>query len=201
MQKKGVCKMDSSYRWSIITIETPTFAKEPAIQYYSKQEAKSDIQPINANYKTIEAFMKIFTNLKVSCRMGKKAPHKYILLISVFNLIGCGIIKSRRFGSSIEIEKEFMRNWNLYVPSDIPFNAIYTTPFWHMMSEPFWILYDKNGDYITNQWKNSITSIKKQRKEITAEITEELFELIQNNSTRELFISHLINCINLGLSE
>ena len=75
----------------------------------------------------------MFDKLVVSHRNGLKAPHKYILLISVFSLIGKGDICSNKFGSTKEIEEEFNRTWNHLVPKDTPFNSMYIllSGIWH----------------------------------------------------------------------
>lgn len=141
-----------------------------------------------------EKYIHHFNNLKVSNHMGRKAPHKYVLLISIFKLIGKRIINTNIINSSNVVETEFMINWNQYVPINTPFKPNYAIPFWYMKSEPFWKLYYANGELITNQWK-SIINPAKQRKEIIAELNIELFDIIREEEYREILISHLISLI------
>lgn len=153
---------------------------------------RSSTDPIVMKYR------EWFSNMTVSNRLGKKAPHKYVLLISIFELIGLGVITSNRFGSIFEIEKCFLDNWESRVPCDLPFKPNYTLPFWHMKSEPFWTLYDKIGNRITNQYTKTIVSVKKQRSELIAEIPEELYEKVKEEASRNYLIKHLVMCMEKG---
>lgn len=168
---------------------------EESFKTYSNINDVLNFKPDNINDSIIiEKYINHFNNLKVSNRIGKKAPHKYVLLISIFNLIGKGIINTNLVNSSSEIETEFMINWNKYVPIDTPFQPHYATPFWYMKSEPFWRLYDINGKLVPDQMSSIINPIK-QRREIFAELNVELFRILNIEDYREFLISHLISLI------
>lgn len=157
------------------------------------------LKTYNIETNSMYVFKTMFSQLTASNREGKKAPHKYIMLISIFQLIGCGIIKYNKFGSTEELEEIFIKNWKSHIPTDSPFKPNYTLPFWYLQSEPFWKLYDICGKQINSQSKKPIVSIKRQRKEITAEIDIELFKTVQNEAARLNIISYLIKYLKNSL--
>lgn len=164
-------------------------------EYYSNCNDIFDYKSKKEEYSIIiKKYIHYFNNLKVSNHKGKKAPHKYILLICIFKLIGKRAINTNIINSSSVVETEFLVNWNQYVPINTPFKPNYAIPFWYMKSEPFWKLYYVNGELITDQWK-SIINPTKQKKEVFAELNIELFDILRKEKYREILISHLINLI------
>lgn len=164
-------------------------------EYYVNRDGILYSKSNKDEYSTIvKRYIHYFNNLKVSNHKGKKAPHKYILLISIFKLIGKRVINTNIINSSSVVETEFLVNWNQYVPIGTPFKPNYAIPFWYMKSEPFWKLYYINGELITDQWK-SIIDPTKQRKEVFAELNIELFNILRKEEYHEILISHLISII------
>lgn len=176
LKRDNICIQDSEYRWSLIS---------------------NNEQPKNGNNeeRLLDKYENLFRNLTVSRKGEKRAPHKYILLISVAHLIEKGKICSNRIESSLDLENEFHSTWERYVPQNTDYKCAHTYPFWHMMSEPFWRLYLKPGILITQQWENSITTPIRQRREIYAEIDDELASLLRNDIYRRHLISVLIEII------
>lgn len=177
LQRDNICRQDSEYRWSI---------------------SSNNEQPENSGdeERLLDKYESLFRCLNVSKKGEKRAPHKYILLISVAHLIEKGKICSNRIESSLDLEKEFHSTWERYVPKDTDYKCAHTYPFWHMMSEPFWRLYLNPGILITRKWEDSITSPIRQRREIYAEIDDELASLFRNDIYRRHLISVLIEIIN-----
>lgn len=60
-------------------------------------------------------YIYLFQNLHVNKRKGKRAPHKAVMLISVMDLIGEGVINTNQIEFSEELESRFKRNWQRYV--------------------------------------------------------------------------------------
>ena len=177
LQRDNICRQDSEYRWSI---------------------SSNNEQPENSGdeERLLDKYESLVRCLNVSKKGEKRAPHKYILLISVAHLIEKGKICSNRIESSLDLEKEFHSTWERYVPKDTDYKCAHTYPFWHMMSEPFWRLYLNPGILITRKWEDSITSPIRQRREIYAEIDDELASLFRNDIYRRHLISVLIEIIN-----
>lgn len=210
---QGTCAVDSDYKWHICegnkestieestakeyVVEEPTtveyVVEEPAsIKYTLKQDAEEYKQEI-------AEFKEALNNLHVSNREGKKAPHKPILLIAIFQLIQRGILKDNKFGLTKHIEQEFMKIWDKEIPEDYPFRPNFNAPFWYMQSEPFWKLYYKNGTEINDVWNNKILTTKKQRSSLIAELDNSLFNMLQRESVFTELLQHLYNIVRTGV--
>lgn len=179
LKRENICSRDSEYRWSVIP----------------KTELKVSSSSINNQDQLLDKYEDFFRNLTVSKRGDKRAPHKYVLLISIANLIYNGKITSNRINSSLDLEKEFHWVWEHYVPIDTEYKCAHTYPFWHMMSEPFWRLHLKDGSEITSQWESAITTVNRQRKELYAEIDEDLYSLLNIEYPRRYLTHVLIDMI------
>ena len=123
-----------------------------------------------------------FSSLNTAKRAGKNAPHKAILLLAIMELIENGKITSENFTLSEDLEKAFSRIWNKYIGFSILFQPKVATPFWHMQNEPFYNL------YIRNEQAKAINanpySVKKLRENVIARIDAELFQQIQEETSR-----------------
>ena len=123
-----------------------------------------------------------FLNLNTAKKLGRTAPHKAILLLSVIELIESGRIQSNRIELTEVLESTFLKLWKRYVGNSLVFQAKVATPFWHLQHEPFWALYLNDGKEL-----NTITSpysIKRLRENTHAIIDQELFELIKDEDCR-----------------
>lgn len=108
------------------------------------------------------------------------APHKPIMLLSVFQLIQKGFISSNRVFITPELVLAFKNNWQKLV--DTRHIENFALPFFHLKNEPFWNLVTYNGltDIITSS--KSIKSFKALRDNIAfAEIDKDLFTLCCDN--------------------
>lgn len=118
------------------------------------------------------------------------APHKPILLLSIFELIKKGEIASPRIFITPELLIAFKDNWKKLVVTGHQEN--FSLPFFHLRSEPFWYLKSKNQfqDFITSS--KSIKSLKSLTENILyAEIDNGLFQLLQNPSDN-IFFTNLV---------
>lgn len=118
------------------------------------------------------------------------APHKPILLLSIFELIKKGEITSPRIFITPELLIAFKDNWKKLVVTGHIEN--FSLPFFHLRSEPFWHLKSRNQfqEFITSS--RSIKSLKSLRENILyAEIDNGLFKLLQN-PTDNIFFTNLV---------
>lgn len=202
---KRFVKIDKDYKWHAVKSAQNSCTGSTFLKQENTNNNRTSIQLKSIDYnllrnEDVTPYIKMFNKLTVSHRNGLNAPHKYILLISVFSLIGKGYICSNKFGSTKEIEEEFNKTWNRIVPKGIPFKSMYTTPFWYLASEPFWNVYTNDGSLVDDIWDKPIMSIKRQRKELSAIIDLNLFNLILNNEIRRAIIAYLENIIRKGLN-
>ena len=84
----------------------------------------------------ITTYSDYFINLNTAKKLGRPAPHKAILLLSVIELIECGRIQSNRIELTEVLESTFLKLWKRYVGNSLVFQAKVATPFWHLQHEP-----------------------------------------------------------------
>ena len=123
-----------------------------------------------------------FLHLNTARKLGRPAPHKAILLLSIMELIESGHIQSSRIELTELLENTFLKLWKRYVGNSVIFQPKIATPFWHLQHENFWQLHLTDGGDL-----NTITSpysIKRLREYTYATLEQELFELMQNEDSR-----------------
>ena len=76
-------------------------------------------------------------HLSTATIMGRKAPHKAVLLLAIMDLVETGIIVMPQFVLSEQLEETFKKEWYRYIGSPLIFKCKVSTPFWHMQNEPF----------------------------------------------------------------
>jgi putative restriction endonuclease len=131
---------------------------------------------------SIKAYKEHFSSLNTARKLGRPAPHKAILLLSMMELIENGRINDNRIELTEILEETFLKLWKRYVGSSMIFQPKVATPFWHLQHEPFWNLYLNDGKDL-----NTITSpysVKRLREHTHAIIDKELFELMKNEDNR-----------------
>ena len=120
-----------------------------------------------------------FTSLNTARRMGKSAPHKAVMLISVIDMIQTGLVTENSIYFTEALERMFELNWKRYVGDSILFNPTPATPFWHLGGEPFWSLRredsGKIGDIRTTPSAGQLRSMS-----IVASLDKVLFTLLQD---------------------
>ncbi|GHV66799.1 HNH endonuclease [Bacteroidia bacterium] len=104
--------------------------------------------------KNLEYYVHCFTHLKRDMKNGG-APHKPILLLSVISLFEKGIFTNNQIDILPELVASFKTNWaKLVVTNHFP---IFALPFYHLSSEPFWILIANAG---CEKWIESKSSMR-----------------------------------------
>jgi putative restriction endonuclease len=120
------------------------------------------------------------------------APHKPILLLTIFELIKKEEISTPRIFITPELLIAFKDNWKKLVITGHKEN--FSLPFFHLRSEPFWHLKSKSQfqDFITSS--KSIKSFKSLIENISyAEIDNSLFQLLQNQTENTFFTSLILD--------
>lgn len=84
------------------------------------------------------------------------APHKPILLISLIQAFQQGFYKTKDIIITPELVGLFKSNWNKLVTTN--HQCLFTLPFYHMNSEPFWSLEPNIGCEIWVKSKSSMRS-------------------------------------------
>ena len=129
--------------------------------------------------------------------MGRRAPHKAILLLSIMDLIEAGAITTPRIVLTKQLEEAFEKEWNCFVGSPLVFKCKIATPFWHMQNEPFYSLYHNSYEELSS--KGSSYSLSRLRKDVYAIIDNDLFSQMRIDSSRSDFREALIKTYLLGL--
>lgn len=144
-------------------------------------------------------YKKCFQHLTRSARKGEKAPHKPILLLAMIDrvesLINMGIAGGRMINQNLidlnpKLEQFFYKHWNTYVTSEA-FSPSFSTPFYHMESEPFWKLVLKKNT-VPQGGQNESNLYKYYN---GAQIDEDLMLLLLEDDSREELRQTLIKMI------
>jgi predicted restriction endonuclease len=135
----------------------------------------------------IEKYSECFSSLHTAKKLGVPAPHKAVLLLSVIDLIECGVITSNEIELSERLEQQFKHNWDRYVGRSVVFKPMIGTPFFHLHSEPFWTLVPFEGgeERIQELKKSNPYSVGTMRNNFRgAKIDTELFDLLHDEDVR-----------------
>ena len=148
------------------------------------------------NQRNLAYYCQRFSELNVNTSEKRgDAPYKPILLLSIIELIGQGLIKDNR----ITITDELIKTFNKYkrTLSGGDFNSSLSLPFFHLTNEEyqFWHLdYNSNYDYSPQTNEKIRKSIKQLREYVNyAYMDSELFELIQDQDSRKELVDTIIS--------
>lgn len=120
------------------------------------------------------------------------APHKPVLLLSIFRLIETGVIQSNKIFISPELVMEFKFLWSKLVTTN--HHANFALPFFHMKSEPFWKLIPKMGAVIPITSSHSIRSFAALKESVAyAEIDEILFLSLLEPLLRQKYTEFILD--------
>jgi putative restriction endonuclease len=140
--------------------------------------------------KDLNYYCSVFKNLRRDYKNGG-APHKPILLISLVQAFKQNIYKSNQIFINPELVGLFKSNWNILVNSN--HTCLFTLPFYHMNTEPFWSLEPNIGCEIWVKSKSSMRSFSNLTTAIKcAIIDEELVELLTKKEESDILIDILL---------
>jgi putative restriction endonuclease len=139
--------------------------------------------------QSLDYYCKCLANLNVSNNISRgKAKHKPTLLLSVIELITQGDILENKILISDRLIDTFNKYWNVFVKSDAGFVMGLHYPFFHLRAEGFWHLQFK--DLLD---RARIKTIGKLREKVEyAYLDNELFDLLQDPSSRQVLIDSLV---------
>lgn len=140
------------------------------------------------NPEQISKYGQYFKKLR---RANGNAPHKPILLLSVFQAVQSQLITSPFFEPLPELVSLFKNNWGLYVTT--AHNPVFTMPFTKMNSEPFWEIIFKPEFTEVNFRQIDIKSFAVMINLIEgAKIDSDLFFLLQDKETNDFFCRYIV---------
>lgn len=140
--------------------------------------------------KNIKFYTNKFLNLRVS-RSDGVAPNKPILLLSVIEMIGLGILHNNEIPLSGELIATFLNLWSYLEPIRKPNIGL---PFYHLISDGFWHYKMKSGFESLLTAKVQVRSPYTIRETVEyAYLDSELWGLLQNAENRSILIHVLIN--------
>lgn len=137
------------------------------------------------------------THLSTAVIMGRKAPHKAVLMLAIMDLVENGSISTPRIELTNELEDAFEKVWNRYIGAPLVFKCTIATPFWHMQNEPFYSLFLNSGEEI--RINSNPYSKKRLREETFAILDGDMFSLMQIKESREEFKEILVKTYLIGL--
>lgn len=129
---------------------------------------------------TLNEYIDCLSHLSVNKKGAYVAPHKAVLLLTVFDLIKKGEIDSPFIPLTKSLEKAFELTWNDLVGSHSHFSCALNYPFQHMSSSPFWTLVKRPSYEFKKEY--SMSALKKNF--AGAVIKEDLFQLIKDETSR-----------------
>lgn len=147
---------------------------------YAKRTGKTVryLEEPDADRQTmLSRYVEQFTSLNTAKRMGKEAPHKAVMLVSIIDMIQAGLNKENEFYFTEALQRIFELNWKRYVGDSILFRPVAATPFWHLGGEPFWALRREDGGHI-DDIKTTPSAGQLKSMGIVASLDKELFALL-----------------------
>jgi putative restriction endonuclease len=138
----------------------------------------------------INFYINKFNNLRVSRSHGI-APNKPILLLSVIEMMGLGLLHNNEIPLSGELIATFLNLWSHLEPIRKPDIGL---PFYHLISDRFWHYKMKSGFESLLTTKVKIRTPHTIRQTVDyAYLDPELWGLLQNPESRSVLTSVLID--------
>jgi putative restriction endonuclease len=120
------------------------------------------------------------------------APHKPVLLISLIEAFQKRIYNSRKISIVPEIVGLFKSNWETLVETN--HQCLFTLPFYHMSTEPFWQLVPNPGCELWVKSKSSMRSFSNLNTAIKyAQIDDELVQIFLDENDSEILLHFLLD--------
>jgi len=141
--------------------------------------------------KNISYYCSSFEKIRRDYKNGG-APHKPILLISLIQSIQQNIYQTNQISILPELVGLFKSNWASLVETN--HTCLFTLPFYHMSTEPFWSLVPNPGCEIWVKSKSSMRSFANLTTAIKyAIIDNELFNLLKNKEESNVLLYFLLD--------
>lgn len=135
--------------------------------------------------RTLDYYLKKFSQLRIDRSHGSPAPHKPIMLLSIIELIERGVISLNEIELTPEIVSTFLNYWNVLYPEQ---RGIVALPFFHLKSDGFWHLLPNTGYEKSFKLIRHIKSSYQIRDMVKyAYLDSELFEFLSTDKNRTMF--------------
>lgn len=120
------------------------------------------------------------------------APHKPILLISLIQAFQQNLFGSNKIFIIPELVGLFKSNWKCLVKTN--HQCLFTLPFYHMHTEPFWELIPNAGCELWVKSKSSMRSFSNLTTAINySQIDNELLKILENKHDSEILLHFLLD--------
>lgn len=140
----------------------------------------------------LETYLKRIKKIRVAKSKGIIAPHKPILLISIFQLFANKTIKENKVYLTAELVALFRDNWSRLATAQHDCRISY--PFYYLRSDKFWHLKAKNSFFNIDSLGSLIKSFSKLNEVVEyGSFDTELFELLQQEVNCNIFISEILD--------
>jgi len=159
---------------------------------------------------SFEHYAELLSDMNRAVVKGYRAPHKLVLLMAICELVEEGKITENKVLLNADLEEKFRTLWKEYVDSDeempldrvadelfggekktYPFKCNIANPFYHLSGEPFWTLKKSANWRQRASW--SVTALRSDYE--YAEMDEELFALIADNTSRKRIVTLLAGMV------
>lgn len=141
--------------------------------------------------KDLQYYIKCFDKLRRDNKNGG-APHKPILLLSIIQAFQQNLLNSNKIFITPELVGLFKSNWNSLVESN--HQCLFTLPYYHMHTEPFWVLIPNEG---CEMWVNSKSSMRTFSNLTTAikysQIDDELVSVLRSENDSKVLQVFLLD--------
>jgi putative restriction endonuclease len=142
-------------------------------------------------HKDLKYYCSLFGKLRRDFKNGG-APHKPILLISLIQAFQQNLYNTNQITILPELVGLFKTNWASLVKTN--HTCLFTLPFYHMSTEPFWNLVPNPGCEIWVKSKSSMRSFANLTTAIKhATIDIELLNLLQNKDESNVLLYFLLD--------
>lgn len=134
-----------------------------------------------------------FTKLRVDRAHGSIAPHKPILLLAVIELIEQSLLRHNQIPISAELIAAFLKLWQQL--GSTAHKADIGMPFFHLRSDGFWHFKPNPGfEALLSSPGTRVRKVNALRQVVEyAYLDGELFELLQQPTSRNLLTNTLLN--------
>lgn len=134
---------------------------------------------------------KYITYLKKLKRANSSAPHKPILLLSIFQAIQSGLIDNPFFKAEPELVALYNANFLKHVKTK--HNTNFTMPFTKMNSEPFWrVVFKKGFEYIDTKIVDIKSFVALNNMILGVELDADFFKVLTDKDINEQLCSFII---------
>lgn len=155
-----------------------------SLRYRDCRAARNVLITLNNLEQILNKYLNAFARLKRGNTAYGKAPHKPVLLLSIFELVEKGLVERNAFKVNAELVAIFKENWQLLVPT--LHQADFTQPFYYLQSEKIagnqiWFLQPYPGCQINAHIKsvNTLSAVC-----AFGYLADDLFSLLTNRDAR-----------------